>query len=290
MSNEYTGVRVIQTNPEHINSVYKDKSLPVDYLDGRIGRHLAQNEYCVLKYENGEQKQSVITRLVDDKLQLVDPNISVGKLKPRNKEQAMALDALLDPSIRVVVLTGRAGTGKTLLTLAAALECFERSQVQRLLLTRSMSWVGKHGLGALPGDVEEKFGPYLQNYMSNIEVLLGGRYKTIPDLIEQYRMDFIPIQLIRGASWSNACIIADEVQVLGYDEMVALGTRVGEGSKLIIMGDLGQRDENIAREKTGIHKFVNDPRVKASKIVASIELLKCERSDVATLFADVFER
>lgn len=289
MSNEYTGVRVVHTTPDLINQIYSNKAIARAEIDGRVSRHLSENEYVVLKYENGST-QSAITRVTGDKLKLVDPKPHAAGLTPRNKEQTMALDALLDDRIKVIVLTGRAGTGKTLLTLAAAMARFEAKAFDRLILTRSMSWVGKHGLGALPGDVDEKFGPYLQNYMSNIEVLLGGRYKTIPDLIAQYRMDFIPIQLIRGASWSNAFIIADEVQVLGYDEMVALGTRIGEGSKLVIMGDLGQRDENIAREKTGIYKFVNDHKVKQSPIVASIELLKCERSDVATLFADVFER
>ena len=289
MSIEYTGVRVIHTTPSMINDIYSNKSIARHHLDGRIARHLSENEYIVLKFDGGSV-QSAITRVVGDSLRLVNPKLEASGLTPRNKEQIMALDALLDDEIKVVVLTGSAGTGKTLLGLASSMSRFEANIYNRIILTRSMSWVGRHGLGALPGDVNEKFGPYLQNYMSNIEVLLGGRHKNAPDLIQQYRMDFIPLQLIRGASWNKAFIIADEVQVLGYDEMVALGTRVGEGSKLIIMGDLGQRDENIAREKTGIYKFVNDMKVKQSPIVASIELIKCERSPVASLFADVFER
>ena len=158
-----------------------------------------------------------------------------------------------------------------------------------MILTRSMSYVGKYSLGALPGDVQEKFGPYLQNYICNMEYLLGGRAEAIEDALHQYRIEFIPIQLIRGASWANSYIIADEVQVFGYEEMVTLGTRVGENSKIVIMGDLGQRDEKIARENTGIYKFVNSEIAKASQLVASIELLKSERSEVASLFADVFE-
>lgn len=286
----YTGVRVINVNPEIVNNTYKDKKIPFSALDGRLTRHLSQNEYCVLKFENPPHSQSALTRVIGEELVLLYNDIHASGITPRNKEQRMALDALLDDRIKVVVLTGRAGTGKTLLTLAAAMAKFEQQKYDRMILTRSMSWVGKVGLGYLPGDVDEKFGPYLQNYMCNIECLLGGRYKTIPDLVQQYRMDFVPIQLIRGASWQNTFIIADEVQVLGYDEMVALGTRVGEGSKIIIMGDLGQRDEHIPREKTGIYKLVNDPRTKASPLVASIDLIKCERSEVSKLFADVFER
>jgi PhoH-like ATPase len=107
--------------------------------------------------------------------------------------------------------------------------------------------------------------------------------------IEQYRIEFVPLQLIRGCSWHNAFIIADEVQTLNYHEMVTLGTRVGEGSKIVIMGDLAQRDEKIATDKTGIYRFVNSDQAKNSEFVASIELLKCERSAVAELFADVFD-
>lgn len=286
----YTGVRVIKVGPDIVCQAYQEKKVPMSALDGRIARHLSQNEYCVLKFENPPSSQSALTRVVDNNLILLPNELRASGITPRNKEQRMAMDALLDDRIKVVVMTGRAGTGKTLLALAAAMQKSEEHRYDRMILTRSMSWVGKHGLGALPGDVDEKFGPYLQNYMCNIECLLGGRYKTIPDLLDQYRVDFVPIQLIRGASWSNTFIIADEVQVLGYDEMVALGTRVGEGSKIVIMGDLGQRDENIAREKTGIHKFVNDPMVKASPLAASIDLIKCERSKVSKLFADVFER
>ena len=152
-----------------------------------------------------------------------------------------------------------------------------------------MSWVGKHSLGALPGDVDEKFRPYLQNYLCNLEFMLGGNPDAITDLISQYRIEFLPIQLIRGAYWHDAFIIADEVQALDYHEMLTLGTRVAEGSKLIIMGDLGQRDEKIAKEKTGIHKFINSDLVKKNPLVASLELIKCERSKVSQLFADVFE-
>lgn len=286
---EYTGVRELQVSPQTINQLYANdkKQLPLTELDGRVARHLCENEYVTLQFGS----QSALTRVSNGHLKMIDgPHLYASNIEPRNREQKMALDALLNDMIKVVILTGRAGTGKTLLTLAAALRKIEDGVYDRLILTRSMSWVGRHGLGALPGDVDEKFGPYLQNYMSNIEVLLGGRYQSIPDLIDHYRMDFIPIQLIRGASWGNALIIADEVQVLGYDEMVALGTRIGEGSKIVIMGDLGQRDENIPREKTGIYKMVNDHRSKQSPLVASIELIKCERSPVAALFADVFER
>ena len=280
----YTGVKVLEVEQSVINSLYENKVFPMweEILD------LPENVYVVCKDIAG-QSSSALAKVERGDLVLLDVNISCQNLYPRNKEQRMAMDALLDHEIKVVTLTGRAGTGKTLLTLAAAIEAMDREKYKRIILTRPMSWVGKHGLGALPGDVDEKFRPYLQNYLCNLEFMLGGNPNAVIDLVHQYRIEFIPIQLIRGASWHDAFIIADEVQTLDYHEMVTLGTRVAEGSKLVIMGDLGQRDEKIEKEKTGIYKFVNSKGAQKSPFVASLELIKSERSPVSQLFADVFE-
>jgi PhoH-like ATPase len=277
-------VRVIETSQEIINQLFQDGNIPAN-LDENY--KFFQNEFVVLKGSS-----TALTRCIGNELYplKIEKKHSISGVNPRNKEQQMAFDILLDDRVKVIVLTGTAGTGKTLLALATALYLIEAKDnaYKRIILTRPMSWVGKHGLGALPGEVNEKFGPYLENYVCNIAHLLGGDKDKVSDAINQYHMEFIPLQLIRGASWANSIIIADEVQILDYQEMVALGTRVGEGSKIVIMGDLGQRDEKIAREKTGIHKFINDEKAKNSKIVASLELLKCERSCVATLFAEIF--
>jgi PhoH-like ATPase len=284
MSNNYTGVKVLEVSWEKIELLYKEKSIPL--WDQRYNWY--QNLYVVLKDETGTSK-SALARVKGDRLILINgSDYSISGLKARNKEQRMALDMLMDDSIKVCMMTGRAGSGKTILALASAMQQFENNHYKKIILTRPMSWVGKHGLGALPGDSSEKFYPYLQNYMNNIEFLLKGK-KNVDDLIRQYKMEFIPIQLIRGASWHDAFILADECQTFDYHEMVSLGTRVAEGSKIVIMGDLSQRDEKITREKTGIYKFVNHELVKNSNFVASIELLKSERSCVADLFANVFE-
>jgi PhoH-like ATPase len=282
----YTGVSVVEVKSELIAKLYETKKLETSF-DKRY--KFVQNEYVVIKDITGSN-QSAITRVVGGDLQLLKlpKRLNVSGIEPRNKEQWMALDALLDDSIKVVVLTGRAGTGKTLLTIAAGLAKMEEKCYERMILTRPMSQVTKHQLGILPGEVNEKFMPYLDNYMDNFTQLVKGK-KDTQSLTEHYHIEFKPLQLIRGASWQNAFIIADEVQVLTHHDMVTLGTRVGENSKIVIMGDLGQRDENIAREKTGIYKFVNNEQAQDSQLVASIELIKCERSPVASLFADVFE-
>jgi PhoH-like ATPase len=285
------GLREVRVRPELINKLYSEKFLDAAIdtreFDKRLKFH--ENEYLSILDLHGSS-QSAIGRAEGDKITLVKTDLAANGVKARNREQHAALHALLDDKIRVVILTGRAGTGKTLLTLAAAIDKVQSrdTSFERIILTRPMSWVGKHGLGALPGDVDEKFGPYLENYMTNLEYMIDGGRETISHMVEQLDMEFIPLQLIRGASWAKSFIIADEVQVLDYSEMVALGTRVGEGSKIVIMGDLGQRDENIAREKTGIYKLVHHELALQSPLVSVIDLVKVERGPVAELFADIF--
>ncbi len=300
MSDLYSGVKVItNVDKELIGQVYSSGKVDIDQFDKRYNLYANQNMYVVLKDEVTSEETgdvlvagsaSVLTRVQGSSLVKLETNgdtVASG-IRAKNKEQLMALDALLDDSVHVVSLTGIAGTGKTLLTLAAAMHCVEQGTYNKIILTRPMTQVGKHDLGILPGEINDKFGPYLKNYMCNFEHLLKGR-KTIEDLIQFYNMEFVPLQLIRGASWANAFIIADEVQTLNHHEMLTLGTRIGENSKLVNMGDLNQRDERIAKDKTGLFHWVNSPMVKASKLTASINLIKSERSEICKLFADVFE-
>jgi len=276
----YTGIKELSVQSELIDEIYAKGK--VEIPDRRHA--LYPNMFVVLK--NGES-QSAITRVKNTELYLVDPKLRAAGIRPRNKEQVMAMDVLLDDSVPVVVLTGRAGTGKTICAMACAFEKIRKEEYQRMILTRPMSQVGKRELGILPGDIKEKFGPYLQNYINNIEQITGA--PDLEMLEESARMDFIPLQLIRGASWWDSFVIGDEAQCLDFHELVTLGTRVGEKSKIVIMGDMLQRDEKITIEKTGIARFINDPLAKASELVAVVELSKCERSPVAALFADVFE-
>jgi PhoH-like ATPase len=287
MTEQYTGVSVVEVQKEIIDELYKEKE--IDMFEVSLpGHRFSQNEYLVVK-DVGGTSSSVLGKVRGTDVHLLPNTISAAGLKPKNKEQVFALDALLDDSIKVVILTGRAGTGKTVLTLAAAIQKFEEQKYARLTLTRPMSQVGKHELGILPGEVNDKFLPYLQSYICNLEFLMGDKSNNIDNLIEHYRAEFIPFQLIRGASWHNRFAICDEAQTLDYLEMLTLGTRVGEGSKIVILGDLNQRDDKIPRDKTGIYKFVNSDLAKNSNMVASIELLKCERGSVAALFADIFQ-
>lgn len=285
---QYTGVCVTEVDRQIIDEVYKEKK--VELWDKR---RFYPNIFVYLRPNDG-QGNGAITIARDKKgekyLELLpSKGLSAFGITPKNKEQIMAMSALLDPTIPLSIMTGRAGTGKTLLAIAAALQTVEDGVYDRILITRPMSQVGKYNLGALPGDIDEKFGPYLENYLTNIQQLVGDDKTTIDVLINKMNITAMPLQLIRGASWTKTFIIADEVQVLDHDEMLTLGTRIGEGSKLVILGDLRQRDEKIARTKTGLYKLMNDMRAKQSSLISAIELLKCERSELAALIADIFE-
>lgn len=242
------------------------------------------NQYVVLT--NG--KYRVLVKVSQDVsgVKLVDRNLKAGDIRPKlgNEEQLMALDALLDDSVPVVVLTGRAGSGKTLLSLAAAITKHRGSVYNSIILTKPMVQVGGQELGILPGEVGEKFLPYLGNYTGNIEQILGN----VPPL-NNIGMEILPIQLIRGVSWSSKFVLADEVQTLSRDEILTLGTRVGGGTKLVLMGDLRQRDIDIKVKDTGIFGLTQSDRFNESPLTAFIELKKVERSPITELFTEIFE-
>lgn len=284
----YTGVKVLELSHTFIDQIYAQGKIEIP--DKRFVWY--PNQYVYLKANDTSDKAGAIARVSANREELFlirDKHVRAFGVQPKNKEQTMAMAGLLDDDVKLCTLTGRAGTGKTLLTIAAALQKIEEKKYGRIIITRPMSQVGKYDLGALPGDVDEKFGPYLENYISNIQQLGGNNKHTARDIIEMYKMEAMPMQLIRGASWVNSFIIADEVQVCDKHEMLTLGTRVGEGSKLVIMGDLGQRDEDIAREDTGLYHIINSRKMKESPLTAHIQLIKSERSALSELFANVFE-
>jgi PhoH-like ATPase len=285
----YTGVSVFEApDADFMTSLYKHKEADMGY------HNFNENEYLVIKHQDSA---SALARYRQGTAYLLDTKKldKATAIKPRNKEQYFAMDALMDDSVKVVCLTGRAGTGKTLEALAAAVAKIEVHKYNKLILTKPSSQVGNRELGILPGDISEKFMPYLINYACNMELLFGENLQSgtnstaLEYIFTKYNIEIVPMQLLRGASFNNALVIADEVQVLNHHEMLTLGTRMSEGSKLIIMGDLNQRDETIAKEKTGLFTFINDRQVKDSSFTASVHMLKSERGEVSALFSNVFE-
>ncbi|MFQ5645720.1 MAG: PhoH family protein [bacterium] len=212
----------------------------------------------------------------------------VWDLKPRNSEQRFAMDLLLDDSIRLVTLSGIAGTGKTLLALAAGLyKVTDEQAFAKMLVSRPIFPMGKD-LGYLPGNVEEKLNPWMKPIFDNIELLMGGAKKKQGDqFAEMQNMGLIeiePLTYIRGRSMPNQYMLVDEAQNLTHHEIKTIITRAGENTKIVLTGDPFQIDNPYIDSVSNglsyvIEHFKNEP------IAGHVTLAKGERSELAELAA-----
>ena len=205
--------------------------------------------------------------------------------EPRNKEQQFAFDLLLDPNIPVISLVGKAGSGKTLLALAAGLEQTfgQRSQYKKIVVTKPVEPVGKD-IGFLPGSMEDKMLPWLAPIQDNLQFLMGDDKATLELYMEKGQIEVEAMTFIRGRSISNAFIVIDEVQNMTQHEIKTVLTRVGEGTKIVLTGDIEQIDNvYIDATNNGLSYVVE--RLKDEQITGHVTLLKGERSKVATIAA-----
>ncbi|GAC1353110.1 MAG: PhoH family protein [Polyangiales bacterium] len=217
------------------------------------------------------------------------PREGVMGIRPKNKEQAFALDLLLDDSIRLCTLIGKAGTGKTLLALAAGLrKVVEDGTFTRMLVSRPVMPMGRD-LGYLPGDVDEKLNPWMQPIFDNLEFLYsqGKRDNTaFHELIEGGLVQVEPLTYIRGRSLPHQYLIVDEAQNLTPHEIKTIITRAGEGTKIVLTGDPHQIDNPYVDSASNGLSVVAE-RFRAEKIAGHITLSKGERSELAELAANL---
>jgi PhoH-like ATPase len=222
---------------------------------------------------------------------LLTPREGVVGIRPRNREQSFALDLLLDDNIRLVTLMGMAGTGKTLLALAAGLQrVVEDGAYSRLLVSRPVMPLGRD-IGFLPGDVDEKLGPWMQPLYDNLEYLLvggGGRRRGMrgfEELLDNGQLQVEPLTYIRGRSLPQQFVIVDEAQNLTPHEVKTVITRCGEGTKIILTGDPFQIDNPyVDASSNGLS--VSSERLKGEPLVGHILLTKGERSPLSNLAAN----
>jgi PhoH-like ATPase len=285
----YSGETELAVRPEMIEEFYaKGELAPPE------GAQLFPNQFALLR-NAANPSQTALSRYSKQKQVLV-PIIStkhgVWGVNARNKEQQMALDLLLSDDIRLVSLVGKAGTGKTLLALAAGLDkAIETRAFARLVVSRPVFPLGKD-IGFLPGDIEEKLKPWMQPIRDNLDFLMGtsaattrgkGR-KDLQSLFDLGMIEVEPLTYIRGRSMPNQYLIVDEAQNLTPHEIKTIITRAGEGTKIVLTGDPYQIDNPYIDSSSNGLSYVVE-RFKEEPIAGHITLIKGERSDLAELAA-----
>ncbi len=289
-SSGYTGVTEVGVPATVINDFYTKNEITISHDE------LNPNEFIILRDENdSDQYVYGVYDKADDVIRMLEPQSEgVWGIYPRNIEQTFALEALLDDNIKLVTLSGPAGTGKTLLAIAAGLsKCTDEDEYHKLLVSRPIFPLGKD-IGFLPGDLEEKLNPWMQPIYDNLELLLNGgmsssqkRFsRSYQELINQGMLAVEPLTYIRGRSIPNQYFIVDESQNLTPHEIKTILTRAGEGTKIILTGDPYQIDNPyLDTFNNGLSYIIQ--RFRGERIAAHINLRRGERSELATLAADL---
>jgi PhoH-like ATPase len=300
------GLVAVDYEPEHISidELYPGhRELPVDgatvdalYAEGAVkvtADGLYPNEYLLLKDEaTGKSALGRWNKELGKVTAVKKMREGVWGIRPRNKEQHYALDLLLDDSVKLVTLVGKAGTGKTLLALAAGLQKVTEEQTyHKLLVSRPIFPLGRD-IGYLPGDIEEKLNPWMQPIYDNLELLLGlnrtdkkdGR--SYAELMDLGFVEIEPLTYIRGRSLPAVFMIVDEAQNLTPHEVKTIITRAGEGTKIILTGDPYQIDHPYLDSSNNGLTTVAE-KFKPESIAGHVILAKGERSQLAELATQI---
>jgi PhoH-like ATPase len=255
--------------------------------NGILGASKLVNGYYILK--NGKSSSLAFFNHAVDQVERIEKEFVYG-IKPKNAEQAFALHALMNPSIKLVAIQGVAGTGKTLLALASALE--QAKQYNQIILARPIVPLSNKEIGFLPGDANDKIGPYMEPLFDNLKFIKSQfgqnekKHKAIIEMQESGKILITPLAFIRGRSLSNIMFIIDEAQNLTPHEVKTIITRAGENTKIVFTGDVHQIDTPYLDENSNGLAYLID-RLTGQKLFSNVKLEKGERSELANMANDL---
>ena len=280
-----TGKQTIDdVDPEIIKKIFNGGKIE-DPVIGKV--KFEKNSFYILK--NGKNSALAYYNPFENALERVEKEYVYG-IKPKNAEQAFAIHALLNNNIKLVALQGVAGTGKTLLALASSLE--QKNLFKQIILARPIVPLSNRDIGYLPGDANEKIGPYMEPLWDNLKYIKNQfgenekRYRLIDEMQKEERIVITPLAYIRGRSLSDVYFIVDEAQNLTPHEVKTIITRAGENTKIIFTGDVHQIDSPYLDEQSNGLSYLID-RLKGHELFAHITLEKGERSELANLANDL---
>ncbi len=264
-----------------INKFYDQERVPVKDVLGRKKPMI--NGFYILKSD----KNSALTYYDHDQqlMTKVDKQTIYG-IKPKNAEQTFAMHAIMNPNVKLVTIQGVAGTGKTLLALAGALE--QRREYKQIFLARPIVPLSNKDIGYLPGDIKSKLNPYMEPLWDNLKFIQNQynendkEFTRITEMVNLEKLVIQPLAYIRGRSLSNIFFIVDEAQNLTPHEVKTIITRAGENTKIIFTGDIYQIDTPYLDSQSNGLSYLID-RVKERPLYAHVKLEKGERSELANL-------
>jgi len=277
----YRGTGHLEVGAEGaIDRLYAQEGVPAAEV---LAEAPPANQYFILRSSN--KSALAYYNPASARLERITKTPAYG-ISPRNAEQTFAIHAILNRAVSLVSISGAAGTGKTLLALAGALE--QRREFRQIYLARPIVPLSNKDLGYLPGDIQSKVNPYMQPLWDNLSVIKNQfsesskEYKRIDEMIEHEKLHIVPLAYIRGRSFANVMFIVDEAQNLTPHEIKTIITRAGEGTKIVLTGDVFQIDTPYLDSHSNGLSYLID-RLRGNPLYAHINLEKGERSELANL-------
>jgi len=283
----YAGFAEIVVDDEFIERLYKGELM---YLDEKQTVGLFPHQFLTL-ISNKNANKTALARFINKESSLRRIPEFKGRnqifgVESRNREQSFAMDLLMDPTVPIVTLVGKAGSGKTLTAIAAGMEqMLKKGVYTRLIVSRPVQPMGRD-IGFLPGTMEEKMLPWLSPIQDNLQFLLGNDKELLQEYMARGQIEIEALTYIRGRSIAKAFMVIDEAQNLSAHELKTIVTRVGEDTKIVLTGDIEQIDNVYVNDTSNGLAYAVE-KFKDTHLAGHVSLLKGERSAVATLAAKI---